>query len=182
MDNLLSVISQWNYGYSLACIGEALLKSTHNKCFRLICSYGSVQVCFSRCEWQVYTITVLRMQLIAFPVVIYRVLSADKGFEVSSTAAPINYSKCLKILYTKVSDKMAYWHANSVAPDQTAGAVWSGFTLFTIQLIILKSKCITRGPWWPCNAHLSIIALWEPDLELIKANILIKIQNDYINK
>ena len=43
-----------------------------------------------------------------------------------------------------------------------------------------KSK--TRGPWWPCNAHLSIIALWEPDLELIKANILIKIQNNYINK
>ena len=33
-----------------------------------------------------------------------------------------------------------------------------------------------------CNAHLSIIALWEPDLELIKANSLIKIQNDYINK
>ena len=32
----------------------------------------------------------------------------------------------------------------------------------------------TRGPWWPCNAHLSNIALWEPDLELIKANILIK--------
>ena len=25
-------------------------------------------------------------------------------------------------------------------------------------------------------------ALWEPDLELIKANILIKVQNDYINK
>ena len=36
----------------------------------------------------------------------------------------------------------------------------------------------TRGPLRPCNAHLSIIALWEPDLELIKANILIKIQND----
>ena len=40
----------------------------------------------------------------------------------------------------------------------------------------------TRGPWWPCNTHLSNIALWEPDLELIKANILIKVQNDYINK
>ena len=40
----------------------------------------------------------------------------------------------------------------------------------------------TRGPWWPCNAHLSNIALWKPDLELIKANILIKVQNDYINK
>ena len=38
------------------------------------------------------------------------------------------------------------------------------------------------GPSWPCNAHLSNIALWEPDLELIKANILIKVQNDYINK
>ena len=37
----------------------------------------------------------------------------------------------------------------------------------------------TRGPWWPCNAHLSNIALWEPDPELIKANILIKVQNDY---
>ena len=33
-----------------------------------------------------------------------------------------------------------------------------------------------------CNAYLSNIALWEPDLELIKANILIKVQNDYINK
>ena len=40
----------------------------------------------------------------------------------------------------------------------------------------------TRGPWWPCNAHMSNTALWEPDLELIKANILIKVQNDYINK
>ena len=40
----------------------------------------------------------------------------------------------------------------------------------------------TRGPWWPCNTHLSNVALWEPDLELIKANILIKVQNDYINK
>ena len=40
----------------------------------------------------------------------------------------------------------------------------------------------TRGPGWRCNAHLSIIALSEPDLELIKANIMIKIQNDYINK
>ena len=40
----------------------------------------------------------------------------------------------------------------------------------------------TRGPWWPCNAHLSIIALREPDLELIKANILTKIHNDYIYK
>ena len=34
----------------------------------------------------------------------------------------------------------------------------------------------------PCNAHLSVIALREPDLELIKANILTKIHNDFINK
>ena len=47
---------------------------------------------------------------------------------------------------------------------------------------LLSQGYQTRGPWWPCNAHLSIIALWEPDLELIKANILIKIKNDYINK
>ena len=40
----------------------------------------------------------------------------------------------------------------------------------------------TRGPSWPCNTHLSIIALGEPDLELIKADILTKIHNDYINK
>ena len=40
----------------------------------------------------------------------------------------------------------------------------------------------TRRPWWPCKAHLSIIALREPDLELIKANILTKIHDDYINK
>ena len=51
---------------------------------------------------------------------------------------------------------------------------------FSGELLCLNN--ITRGPWWPCNAHLSIIALREPDLELIKANILIKIQNDYINK
>ena len=42
-----------------------------------------------------------------------------------------------------------------------------------------NKKKKTRGPWWPCDAHLSNIALWEPDLELIKANILIKVQNDY---
>ena len=40
----------------------------------------------------------------------------------------------------------------------------------------------TRGPQWPCNAHLSIIALIEPDLEMIKASILTKIHDDYINK
>ena len=42
------------------------------------------------------------------------------------------YGKCLKILYHKVSDKMAY--ANSLDPDRTApkGAVWSGSRLFAI--------------------------------------------------
>ena len=45
-----------------------------------------------------------------------------------------------------------------------------------------KKKKKTRGPLWPCNAHLSNIALWEPGLDLIKANILIKVQNNYINK
>ena len=39
-----------------------------------------------------------------------------------------------------------------------------------------------RGPRWPSAAHLSIIALREPDLEMIKANILTKIHNDYIYK
>ena len=46
--------------------------------------------------------------------------------------------------------------------------------------LLIKKLCkifqITRGPWWPCNAHLSNIALWEPDLELIKENILIKVK------
>ena len=51
----------------------------------------------------------------------------------------------------------------------------NGWEAFTISPSLFK----TRGPWWPCNAHLSNIALWEPDLELIKANILIKVQNDY---
>ena len=50
------------------------------------------------------------------------------------------------------------------------------------QILFFWGENETRGPWWPCNAHLSNIALWEPDLELIKANILIKVQNDYINK
>ena len=42
--------------------------------------------------------------------------------------------KCPKILYTRISDKMAY--ANSADPDQTApeGAVWSRSTLFAIPL------------------------------------------------
>ena len=49
----------------------------------------------------------------------------------------LQYGKCPKILYTKVSDKMAY--VNSADPDQTApmGAVWSGSTLFAISLNIL---------------------------------------------
>ena len=52
----------------------------------------------------------------------------------------------------------------------------------SVSVYIMMQEWWTRGPWWPCNAHLSNIALWEPDLELIKANILIKVQNDYINK
>ena len=50
------------------------------------------------------------------------------------------YGKCPKILYTSVSDKIVY--ANSSDPDQTApeGAVWSGSTLFTIALSILREK------------------------------------------
>ena len=31
-------------------------------------------------------------------------------------------------------------------------------------------------------AHLNIIALTEPDLEMMKANTLTKIHDDYINK
>ena len=50
------------------------------------------------------------------------------------------YSKCLKILYTNMADKMAY--ANSTDPDQTEGAVWSGSTLFAIPLSILSNNCI----------------------------------------
>ena len=40
-----------------------------------------------------------------------------------------SYSRCPKISYTKVSDKMAW--ANSTDLDQTEEAVWSGSTLFT---------------------------------------------------
>ena len=45
-----------------------------------------------------------------------------------------------RILYIKVSDKIAY--ANSADPDQTApeGAVWSGSALFAIALNILWKK------------------------------------------
>ena len=52
------------------------------------------------------------------------------------------YGKCPKLLDTKVSDKMP--HANSADPDQTApeGAVWSGSSLFAIQLSILWDKCM----------------------------------------
>ena len=52
----------------------------------------------------------------------------------------MNCSKCPKISYTLVSDKIAY--ANSADPDQTApeGAVCSGFTLFAIPLSILRKK------------------------------------------
>ena len=39
-----------------------------------------------------------------------------------------------------------------------------------------QTRSKQEGHDGPVNAHLSIIALWEPDLELIKANILIKIK------
>ena len=54
----------------------------------------------------------------------------------------IKFGKCPKLLYTKVSDKMAY--ANSVDPNQTAPseAVWSGSTMFAIPLSILRYNCI----------------------------------------
>ena len=51
----------------------------------------------------------------------------------------------LKILYTKVANKMAY--ANSTDPDQTApeGAVWSGSTLFAYPLSFLRNNCIEQA-------------------------------------
>ena len=55
---------------------------------------------------------------------------------------------------------------------------WNAVFFFFFFFKVIK----TRGPWWPCNAHLSIIAFREPDLELIKANILTKIHDDNINK
>ena len=53
-----------------------------------------------------------------------------------------SYSKCPKVLYTKVADKILY--ANSIDPDQTApkGAVWSGSILFAFQLSVLSNNCI----------------------------------------
>ena len=47
------------------------------------------------------------------------------------------YSKCPKILYTKVAQKMAY--ANSADPG---GAVWSGSALFAFPLSSLRNNCI----------------------------------------
>ena len=49
-----------------------------------------------------------------------------------------------KILYTKVSDRMAY--ANSADLDQTAPeeAVSSDSTLFAIPLTILRNSCIKK--------------------------------------
>ena len=44
-----------------------------------------------------------------------------------------DYGECLKISYTKVSDKMEY--ANSVDPNQTAP---SGSTLYVILLFFKK--------------------------------------------
>ena len=52
------------------------------------------------------------------------------------------HGKCPKILYTIVSDKMAY--TNSADPDQIGpeGTVWSGSSLFAIPLSILRNNCI----------------------------------------
>ena len=54
------------------------------------------------------------------------------------------YSKCLKILYTKIPDQMEY--ANSADSDQTApqGAVWSGSTLFAILVNIFKKQLLKK--------------------------------------
>ena len=52
------------------------------------------------------------------------------------------YSKRPKILYTKVSHKMAY--AQSADPDKTApeGTVWSESVLFAIPLSTSINNCI----------------------------------------
>ena len=57
------------------------------------------------------------------------------------------YGKHPKILYTNVPDKMAY--ANRADPDQTApeGAVWSGSSLFAIQISILKAPYSWKIGW-----------------------------------
>ena len=50
----------------------------------------------------------------------------------------------------------------------------------TVQIVWLNIPI--KRAMMALNAHLSITAFREPDLELIKANILTKIHNDYINK
>ena len=52
----------------------------------------------------------------------------------------VEYSKCPKIFVHKILYKPIY--AKSADPDQTApeGAVWSGSTLFAIQLSSLKNN------------------------------------------
>ena len=57
----------------------------------------------------------------------------------------------------------------------------------TNEILVLLHRLLfcakeTSGPRWLSNAHLSIIALSESDLEMIKANIMTKILEDYINK
>ena len=75
-------------------------------------------------------------------IVIWLHLSKLKSTWCHSIITLFDFAKCPKILYTKVSEKLAY--ANSANPDQTApeGAVWSGSTLFAIPLIILRSSCM----------------------------------------
>ena len=60
----------------------------------------------------------------------------------NETNSILQYGKCPKISYTKITNKMGF--ANSADPDQTApeGAVWSGSTLFAILVSILKHKSI----------------------------------------
>ena len=53
-----------------------------------------------------------------------------------------NYSKCPKILYTEVSDKISY--ANSADWNQNERVVWSRSTLFAIPLSILWNNCIKK--------------------------------------
>ena len=77
--------------------------------------------------------------------------------------------------------------ANSAAEDKCLIVflifffrIFSAFLAFELSP---QRKIRTTGPRWPCSciAHLSIIVLREPDLEMIKANILTKIHYDYIN-
>ena len=113
-------------------------------------------------------------------------LVSNKNFYLKATSNEYPHGKFRS--KPEYQNNPKYWDrqawANSADPDQMPQNVASDLGLHCLLLIphFLDQKKTTRGSWWPCNAHLSNIALWEPDLELIKANILIKVQNDYINK